>query len=115
MTQTHDVAVLGLGAMGSATIYQLSKRKGLSALGIDRFHPPHAMGSTHGDTRATRSAPFEGEELVPLVQRSIEIYAGELQETSGRRLFNQCGGLIIGRPGESGYCLLYTSPSPRDS
>jgi sarcosine oxidase len=103
MTQTHDVAVLGLGAMGSATIYQLSKRKGLSALGIDRFHPPHAMGSSHGDTRATRSAPFEGEELVPLVQRSIEIYAGELQETSGRRLFNQCGGLIIGRPGESGY------------
>jgi sarcosine oxidase len=103
MTQTHDVAVLGLGAMGSATIYQLSKRKGLSALGIDRFHPPHAMGSTHGETRATRSAPFEGEELVPLVQRSIEIYAGELQETSGRRLFNQCGGLIIGRPGESGY------------
>ena len=103
MTRTHDVAVLGLGAMGSAAIYQLSKRKGLSALGIDRFHPPHAMGSTHGDTRATRSAPFEGEELVPLVQRSIEIYAGELQEASGRRLFNQCGGLIIGRPGQAGY------------
>jgi sarcosine oxidase len=103
MTRTHDVAVLGLGAMGSAAIYQLSKCKGFSVLGIDRFHPPHPMGSTHGDTRATRSAPFEGEELVPLVQRSIEIYAGELQETSGRRLFNQCGGLLIGRPGESGY------------
>jgi sarcosine oxidase len=103
MTRTHDVAVLGLGAMGSAAIYQLSKCEGLSALGIDRFRPPHAMGSTHGDTRATRSAPFEGEELVPLVRRSIEIYAGELQEASGRRLFNQCGGLLIGRPGEPGY------------
>jgi sarcosine oxidase len=103
MTRMYDVAVLGLGAMGSAAIYQLSKRKGLSALGIDRFHPPHAMGSTHGDTRATRSAPFEGDELVPLVQRSIEIYAGELQEASGTRLFNHCGGLIIGRPGQAGY------------
>ena len=103
MTRTHDVAVLGLGAMGSAAIYQLSRCKGLSALGIDRFRPPHAMGSTHGDTRATRSAPFEGEELVPLVRRSIEIYGGELQEASGRRLFNQCGGLLIGRPGEPGY------------
>src|ERR671933_618810 len=103
MTRTYDVAVLGLGAMGSAAAYQLSECEGLSVLGIDRFRPPHAMGSTHGDTRATRSAPFEGEELVPLARRSIEIYVGELQEASGRRLFTQCGGLLIGRPGEPGY------------
>jgi sarcosine oxidase len=89
--------------MGSATAYQLSKVPGLRVLGLDTYEPPHAHGSTHGDTRASRSAPFEGEELVPMVRRSVEIYAGELSEASGRRLFNRSGGLIIGRPGERGY------------
>lgn len=103
MASTYDVAVVGLGAMGSAAVYQLSKIHGLRVLGLDTFEPPHAHGSTHGDTRATRSAPFEGEELVPMVRRSVEIYAGELSEASGRRLFNRSGGLIVGRPGERGY------------
>ena len=103
MTSTFDVAVIGLGAMGSATAYQLSKVPGLRVLGLDMYEPPHAQGSTHGDTRATRSAPFEGEELVPLVRRSIEIYSGELADLTGRHLFQRSGGLIVGRPGEPGY------------
>jgi sarcosine oxidase len=103
MASTYDVAVAGLGAMGSAAAYQLSKVPGLRVLGLDTFEPPHAHGSSHGETRATRSAPFEGEELVAMVRRSVEIYAGELSEASGRRLFNRSGGLIIGRPGERGY------------
>jgi len=103
MASTYDVAVVGLGAMGSAAAYQLSKEPGLRVLGLDMFEPPHAHGSTHGDTRATRSAPFEGDELVPMARRSVEIYAGELSEASGVRLFNRSGGLIIGRPGERGY------------
>src|SRR5258708_35261840 len=47
--------VLGLGAMGSATAYQLAK-KGNRVLGLDQFSPPHTHGSTHGDTRVTRLA-----------------------------------------------------------
>lgn len=103
MTQTFDVAVVGLGAMGSAAAYQLSKRRDVSILGVDRYRPPHAHGSTHGDTRATRSAPFEGEGLVPMVRRSVQIYREELEPTTGRTLFRQSGGLIIGRPGAAGY------------
>ncbi|HET6562227.1 MAG TPA: N-methyl-L-tryptophan oxidase [Marmoricola sp.] len=101
--QTYDVAVVGLGAMGSAAAYQLSKRRDLTVVGIDRFRPPHPHGSTHGDTRATRSAPFEGEGLVPMVRRSIEIYRDELGPATGRTLFRRSGGLIIGRPGAAGY------------
>ena len=48
-----DVIVIGLGAMGSATAYQLARR-GARVLGIDRFHPPHELGSSHGATRITR-------------------------------------------------------------
>ena len=54
-----DVVVIGLGAVGSATLYQLSKR-GIAALGIDQFEPPHTMGSSHGETRITRMAVGEG-------------------------------------------------------
>jgi sarcosine oxidase len=50
-----DVIVVGLGAMGSATCFQLAAR-GVSVLGIDRYEPPHVYGSAHGDTRITRLA-----------------------------------------------------------
>jgi sarcosine oxidase len=53
-----DVVVVGLGAMGSATLYHLARR-GVRALGIDQFAPPHTEGSTHGRTRIIREAYFE--------------------------------------------------------
>lgn len=99
---THDVAVIGLGAMGSATAYHLSTVPGLRVIGLDRFRPPHPHGSSHGDTRATRCAPFEGDELVAMVRRSLELYA-DLADRSGRTLHRRTGGLIIGRPGQPGY------------
>jgi sarcosine oxidase len=67
-----DVVVVGLGAMGSVTTYQLAKR-GVKVIGIDRFSPPHVFGSTHGDTRITRQAIGEGKAYVPLVMRSHQL------------------------------------------
>ncbi len=92
-SQAYDLIVVGLGAMGSAALYQASKR-GISVLGIDRFDPPHTMGSSHGDTRITRTAIGEGEVYMPFIRRSNEIWR-ELQSKSGRELFHQSGGLII--------------------
>ena len=92
-----DIIVIGLGAVGSATLYQLA-RQGIRALGIDRFHPPHAMGSSHGATRITRQAIGEGDAYVPLVLRSHEIWR-ELEERTGAELLNTCGALIIGSGG----------------
>ena len=89
----YDVIVLGLGAMGSASVYQLSKA-GVNVLGIDQFAPPHKLGSTHGDTRITRLAIGEGMEYVPLVKRSHEIWR-ELEKETGYDLLTQCGGLIM--------------------
>jgi sarcosine oxidase len=92
-----DVIVVGLGAMGSATCFQLAAR-GVSVIGIDRYAPPHPFGSTHGDTRVTRLAIGEGAEYVPLVSRSHAIWR-ELEEQTGERLLTQAGGLIMAPPG----------------
>jgi sarcosine oxidase len=93
---TPDVIVIGLGAMGSATLYELSRR-GVRALGIDQFAPPHRLGSTHGRTRIIREAYFEHPLYVPLVRRAYELW-DELQEVSGKTLFRPTGGLMIGPP-----------------
>ena len=94
-TNNFETIVVGLGAMGSAALYQLSKRDN-KVLGIDQFAPPHKMGSTHGDTRITRQAIGEGEEYVPLSLRSYEIW-DELERKTGKKLLTITGGLIVGQ------------------
>jgi sarcosine oxidase len=93
----YDVVVAGLGAMGSAATYQLAKA-GVSVLGLDRFQPPHAVGSTHGDTRITRVAVGEGLAYVPLVRRSHEIWRA-LEQESGVEILSQRGALVMAPPG----------------
>jgi sarcosine oxidase len=88
------VIVLGLGAMGSSVTLQLAHR-GLRIIGIDRHHPPHDRGSTHGDTRITRLAIGEGPEYVPLVRRSHTLWR-KLEAACGATLMRQVGGLVIG-------------------
>ena len=88
-----------MGAMGSAAAFHLARR-GQRVLGLDRFSPPHAYGSSHGKTRIIREAYFEHPLYVPLIQRAYELWA-ELEEQSGRKLFQPTGGLMIGRPGST--------------
>ena len=89
-----DAIVIGLGAVGSAAAHHLAKT-GVRTVGIDRYDPPHAFGSTHGDTRITRLAVGEGEEYVALVRRSHELWR-DMEAETGRQLLRQCGGLIMG-------------------
>lgn len=91
-----DVVIVGLGAMGSAAAYQLSRRK-QKILGVDRFAPPHPFGSSHGQTRIIREAYFEHPLYVPLVQKAYENWA-ELEQAIGQQLFQQTGGVMIGLP-----------------
>lgn len=91
-----DVAVVGLGAMGAASLYQLARR-GERVLGIDRFLPPHDKGSSHGGTRVTREAVGEGPAYVPLAMRAHEIVA-ELEAEFDRPFLIRSGTLIVGSP-----------------
>jgi sarcosine oxidase len=93
---TWDVAVVGLGAMGSAVAAHCAMR-GARVLGLDRFDPPHALGSSHGETRITREAYFEDPRYVTLVQRANVLWR-ELERSSGARLLVETGGVMIGPP-----------------
>lgn len=100
MTVTADVVVVGLGAMGAASLYQLARR-GARAVGIDRFAPRHDQGSSHGESRITRQAVGEGAEYVPFVLRSHEIWR-DLEADTGESILWPVGGLLLaGQVGET--------------
>ncbi len=92
--ETADVIVIGLGAVGSAVLRNLAEQ-GVRTVGVDRFHPPHELGSSHGESRITRLAVGEGPVYAPLVRRSHAIWR-ELEARTGQSLFLECGGLILG-------------------
>ena len=92
----HDVAVVGLGAMGSATLWQL-RRRGVDAIGVDAHDPPHALGSSHGHSRVFRTAYFEHPSYVPLLQRALVLWR-ELERETGQPLYRETGCLTMGPP-----------------
>lgn len=94
MSESYHTIVLGLGAMGSATAYQLARR-GRRVLGLERFAPGHAQGSSHGQSRIIRLAYYEDPAYVPLLRRAYELW-GELEAAAGERLLTLTGGLMIG-------------------
>lgn len=96
MTESSDVIIVGLGAMGSAASYHLARR-GLKVFGLDRFHPPHTRGSSHGQTRAIRETYFEHPLYVPIVQRAYTLWR-ELEQEAGELFLRQTGGLMVGSP-----------------
>jgi sarcosine oxidase len=94
MTDSFDVIVVGLGAMGGATAFHLARR-GQRVLGLERFGSGHARGSSHGESRIIREIYFEHPLYVPIVRRAYELWH-ELERESGERLLTITGGLMIG-------------------
>jgi monomeric sarcosine oxidase len=92
----YDAIVLGVGGVGSAALYHLARR-GVRALGIDRFTPPHGHGSTHGHTRVIRQAYFEHPDYVPLLRESYREWF-DLERRLDRHLFHQVGLVEAGPP-----------------
>jgi sarcosine oxidase len=96
MANNFDTIVVGLGALGSATLYQLAKR-GNRVLGLDRFSPPHGNGSSHGESRIIRQAIGEGEEYVSFALRSYELWR-EIEIATGKSLLIVTGGITLQSP-----------------
>ncbi|GEM_PF-174893 len=94
MNHHFDVIIIGAGIMGSAAAAQLARR-GRKVLLLDQFTPPHANGSSHGESRVIREAYFEHPAYVPLIQRAYELWQ-ELEQESGGSLLKITGGLMIG-------------------
>ena len=98
MTKQYDVAIIGLGTMGSFAAVELAKR-GLSVAGFDQFTPPHGRGSHSGGTRIYRLAYPEGTGYVPLAERAGEMWE-RTEEELGTQLLHRTGMLYMGLPGE---------------
>src|SRR4051812_43148359 len=64
----YDAIIVGLGGMGSATVFQLASRK-QCVLGIEQFTSPHNRGASHGKTRIIRQSYYEDPAYVPLLLR----------------------------------------------
>jgi sarcosine oxidase len=95
----YDAIVLGLGGMGSATLFHLARR-GLRVLGLERFDLVHEHGSSHGLTRIIRLAYWEHPTYVSLLRRAYQLWR-ELEELSGERLLHITGSVDAGPAGGS--------------
>jgi sarcosine oxidase len=98
--QHFDVIVAGLGVMGSAALWQLSK-SGVRVLGLEAGGPAHHNGSSHGGTRIFRRAYAEGPLYLPLLSLAHSGWR-ELQSSTEQPLMIPTGGVFIG-PAATGF------------
>ena len=94
---TYDVAIAGLGGIGSAIAAQCAAR-GASVIAVEQFGPAHDLGSSHGKCRMIRKAYFEDAAYVPLVLRSYELWRA-LERETGAQLLRTTGVLSVGEEG----------------
>ena len=92
----YDVAIIGLGIMGTAALHRLAQR-GCRVVGIDRFAPGHDRGSSHGETRVFRLGYFEHPSYVPLLREAHDLWR-KLENEAGRKLLTTTGIVEIGPP-----------------
>lgn len=100
-SRVYDAIVVGVGAMGSAALYQLAKR-GKRVLGIERFDSPNNMSSHFGYTRLIRRTHSEDPAMAPLSTRAYELWRDlELESERVNQLLH-CNGVVDwGLPGNS--------------
>ncbi len=93
---TYDVAVVGLGGIGSSILAHCAAR-GANSIGLEQFAALHDLGSSHGKSRMIRQAYFEDPAYVPLLLRAYDLWR-ELEKTAGEKLLTITGLLMVGQP-----------------
>ncbi len=102
MTREFDVAVVGLGGLGSAAAYWLSQRPGLRVLALERFEIGHPYGASEDVSRIIRRS-YHRRDYVRLTARAYDGW-GHLERESGTQVVFRTGGLDVGprRPAGGG-------------
>ena len=95
MSEHYDYAVIGLGALGSATAYELARR-GHSVVGLERFELGHHRGASHDTSRILRHS-YHTPEYVRLTVEAYDDWA-RLEEASGESLVTVVAGLDLFPP-----------------
>src|ERR1700757_1122440 len=92
-----EIGIIGLGLMGSAALYELTRR-GCDALGFDPLAIGEARGSSHGSCRVFRRFNFESEAYTALSDRAFEGWLA-LESASGRTILKPSAVLEAGPAG----------------
>ena len=95
MSTQVDYVVAGLGALGSATAYELASR-GHSVVGLERFELGHTHGASHDTSRILRHS-YHTPAYVRLTRDAYADWA-RLERASGRTLVTKVGGLDLFPP-----------------
>ncbi|KAE8368123.1 FAD dependent oxidoreductase [Aspergillus caelatus] len=87
-----DVAVVGLGALGSAAAFHSSLKR-VKVIGFEQYEFGHVRGASHDTSRIVRTSYGESE-YVALAKSAYKDWA-QLEAKSGQKMLTQTGGVIF--------------------
>lgn len=102
------IVVVGLGTMGSMSLWQLSKLDDVEVIGIEQFGLSHSYGAFTGESRLFRAAYHEGEKYVPLLKEARTLWK-QLGREAGRELLLDFGCFNVGREDDAPFIRLRES------
>ncbi|KAM9525705.1 peroxisomal sarcosine oxidase isoform 2-T3 [Guaruba guarouba] len=94
---TYDAIVIGAGIQGSFTAYHLAQRHRDTLL-LEQFILPHSRGSSHGQSRITRSA-YPQVPYARMMPDSFRLWK-QLEDEAGISLYRQTGLVVLGPVGD---------------
>lgn len=90
-----NVAVIGLGAIGSQVLWQLSRQPGVAVHGYESSYPGHPEAGAGGESRLYRNFELDDPAYEPVLERASRLW-NELESVSARRLRYPTGVLLLG-------------------
>lgn len=102
-----EVAIVGLGAIGSMALWRLAER-GVRVHGYERFGVGHDRGASAGQTRRFSAQSQRVRQCTPLALDALGLWR-ELEQATGRGLLEITGGLILGPKDSDALVLAHQS------
>ncbi|OJJ55447.1 hypothetical protein ASPSYDRAFT_48641 [Aspergillus sydowii CBS 593.65] len=90
--ERYDVAVVGLGALGSSAAYQAAI-KGAKVIGFEQYEFGHVKGASHDTSRIVRTS-YGAPEFVALARSAYKDWA-EIERRSGMQMLTITGGVVF--------------------
>ncbi len=93
MKTTYDTIVIGLGGLGAAALYWLSRELGADLLGIEQFEIGHTQGGSQDHSRIIRLAQHQ-DSYTDLARPAYAAWS-EVEAEADIKLVHITGGLVI--------------------